>query len=223
MSWSILRPMNHPSLSAFAPLPLKERWFCRGRLALAPLEQVAARATGTTLLDVGCGHGVLAALLLHEHPERRVVGIDPDERKIEWARESVGRDSRAEFHAYTIEALAAEHPSSFDCVLIADVLCLIARDEWAPLLAASRRLLRPGGRLLLKDAEDDGSWRAAKAIWQERLMVHVLRRTVSSGIGFATRAELSGYVTRAGFVIDEIASYARGYSTPHVLFVAHAR
>jgi len=25
-----------------------------------------------------------------------------------------------------------------------------------------------------------------------------------------------------GFVVDEIASYARGYSTPHVLFVAHA-
>jgi 2-polyprenyl-6-hydroxyphenyl methylase/3-demethylubiquinone-9 3-methyltransferase len=214
--------MQHPSLSAFAPLPLKERWFCRGRLALAPLEQVAARASGTTLLDVGCGHGVLAALLLHDHPERRVVGIDPDERKIEWARESVGRDSRAEFRACTIEALAAERPASFDCVLIADVLCLIARDEWAPLLAASRRLLRPDGRLVLKDAEDDGSWRAAKAIWQERLMVHVLRRTVSSGIGFATRTELSGYVTRAGFVIDEIASYARGYTAPHVLFVAHA-
>lgn len=214
--------MNHPSLSAFAPLPLKERWFCRGRLALAPLEQVAARATGTMLLDVGCGHGVLAALLLHEHPERRVVGIDPDERKIEWARESVGRDSRAEFRACTIEALAAEHPASFDCVLIADVLCLIARDQWAPMLAATRRLLRPSGRLVLKDAENDGSWRAAKAIWQERLMVHVLRRTVSSAIGFATRTELAGYLARAGFVVDEVASYARGYSTPHVLFVAHA-
>lgn len=215
--------MPHPSLSAFAPLPRKERWFCRGRLALAPLEHVAARATGATLLDVGCGHGVLAALLLHGHPERRVVGIDPDERKIAWARESVGRDARAEFRACTIETLAAERPASFDCVLVADVLCLIARDAWAPLLAAARRLLRPGGRLVLKDAEDDGSWRAAKALWQERLMVHVLRRTMSSGgIGFATRAELSGYVTRAGFVIDEIASCARGYSTPHVLFVAHA-
>jgi hypothetical protein len=53
-------------------------------------------------------------------------------------------------------------------------------------------------------------------------MVHVLRRTVSSGIGFATREELAGYVTRAGLVVDEIASYARGYSTPHVLLVAHA-
>lgn len=215
--------MPHSSLKAFDTLPLKERWFCRGRLALAPLEQVAARAQGTKLLDVGCGHGVLAALLLHEHPERSVVGIDPDARKIAWAELSIGRNPNTEFRACTIEALAAERPAAFDCVLVADVLCLIARDTWAPFLAAARTLLRPGGRLVFKDAENDGSWRATKALWQERLMVHVLRRTVSTGgIGFATREELGGYVTRAGFTIDEIVSYARGYSAPHVLFTAHA-
>jgi len=216
--------MAHASLKVFDTLPAKERWFCRARLELAPLEAVAAQATGTDILDVGCGHGVLAALLLHGHPERRVVGIDPHVRKIEWANESVGNSPNAEFRAVTIEALAAERPASFDCVIIADVLCLIARDTWAPFLNAAHRLLRPGGRLLLKDAENDGSWRAVKALWQERLMVHVLRRTVSTGgIGFATREELAGYVTRAAFVVDDVTSYARGYSTPHVLFVAHAK
>jgi 2-polyprenyl-6-hydroxyphenyl methylase/3-demethylubiquinone-9 3-methyltransferase len=215
--------MPHPSLKAFATLPWKERWFCRARLWLAPLTAVAQSASGNALLDVGCGHGVLATLLLEGGPERRVVGIDPDERKIEWARASVGRDPRAEFRACTIEALAAERPGTFDCVLVADVLCLITRDAWGPFLAAARRLLRPGGRLVLKDAENDGSWRATKALWQERLMVHVLRRTVSTGgIGFATRTELSRYLTNAGFVIDEITSHARGYSTPHVLLLAHA-
>jgi 2-polyprenyl-3-methyl-5-hydroxy-6-metoxy-1,4-benzoquinol methylase len=215
--------MAHASLKVFDPLPAKERWFCRARLELAPLEAVAAQATGKDILDVGCGHGVLAALLLHEHPERRVVGIDPDVRKIEWANQSVGKSPNAQFHAVDIEALAAREPGTFDCVIIADVLCLIARTAWPPFLDAARRLLRPGGRLLLKDAENDGSWRAAKALWQERLMVHVLRRTVSTGgIGFATREELAGYVTRAGFVIDDIASHARGYTAPHVLLVAHA-
>ena len=214
--------MRHASLRVFATLPAKERWFCRARLALAPLDRVAAEASGTALVDVGCGHGVLAALLLHEHPERRVVGIDPDARKIAWANESVGKSPNAEFHAVTIEALAAERPAAFDCVIVADVLCLIARETWPPFLAAARRLLKPGGRLLLKDAENDGSWRAVKALWQERLMVHVLRRTVSTGgIGFATREELAGYVTGAGFMIDHIVSYARGYTAPHVLLTAH--
>jgi 2-polyprenyl-6-hydroxyphenyl methylase/3-demethylubiquinone-9 3-methyltransferase len=215
--------MAHPSLKVFDTLPLKERWFCRMRLELAPLEAVATLAEGRDVLDVGCGHGVLAALLLHGHPERRVAGIDPDERKIDWANASVGKQPNAEFRAVTIEALAAERPAAFDCVIIADVLCLIARDVWPPFLAAARGLLRPGGRLLLKDAENDGSWRAVKALWQERLMVHVLRRTVSTGgIGFATREELAGYLTRAGFVVDDITSYARGYTAPHVLLKAHA-
>jgi 2-polyprenyl-6-hydroxyphenyl methylase/3-demethylubiquinone-9 3-methyltransferase len=215
--------MAHASLRVFDTLPAKERWFCHGRLKVAPLEQAAAHASGTRLLDVGCGHGVLAALLLHGHPERRVVGIDPDERKIAWANASIGKDARTEFRACTIEELAAERPGSFDCVLVADVLCLIARDAWPSFLAAAHRLLTPGGRLVLKDAENDGSWRAVKALWQERLMVHVLRRTVSTGgIGFATREELAGYVTRAGFVVDSITSLARGYTAPHVLLLARA-
>jgi cyclopropane fatty-acyl-phospholipid synthase-like methyltransferase len=213
--------MAHPSLKVFDPLPAKERWFCRGRLKVAPLEQVAARASGTDILDVGCGHGVLVALLLHGRPERRVVGIDPDARKIAWANESIGKDSRTEFRACTIDVLAAERRAAFDCVVVADVLCLISRDLWAPFLTAARVLLRPGGRLILKDAENDGSWRTAKALSQEWITVHVLRRSVSSGIGFATRDELAAYVTRAGFVVDDITSYARGYTTPHVLLTAH--
>jgi 2-polyprenyl-3-methyl-5-hydroxy-6-metoxy-1,4-benzoquinol methylase len=215
--------MPHASLTVFDSLPAKERWFCHARLKLAPLEQVAKQASGTQILDVGCGHGVLAALLLDGHPERRVVGIDPDVRKIEWANASIGKDPRAEFRACTIESLAAERPAAFDCVVVADVLCLIARDTWPSFLSAARRLVRPGGRLVLKDAENDGSWRAIKALWQERLMVHVLRRTVSTGgIGFATREELAGYVARAGFTVDAITSYARGYTAPHVLLTAHA-
>jgi len=215
--------MGHASLKVFESLPTRERWFCRARLELAPLEAVAAKATGGDILDVGCGHGVLAALLLHDHPDRRVVGIDPDIRKIGLANESIGKNEKAEFRAVTIDALAAERPESFDCVIIADVLCLIARRMWPPFLAAARRLIRPGGTLLVKDAEDDGSWRAAKSLWQERVMVHVLRRTVSTGgIGFATREELAGYVESAGFVVDDIESHARGYTAPHVLLTARA-
>ena len=53
-------------------------------------------------------------------------------------------------------------------------------------------------------------------------MVHVLRRTVSTGgIGFATRDELAAHVKRAGFVLDDITSHARGYTAPHVLLTAH--
>jgi len=207
----------------FETLPLKERLFVRARLASAPLTELAARAQGSSLLDVGCGHGVLVALLAAGRRERRIVGIDPDPRKIDWARRSVGRCGNVELIACTIDALAAERPAAFDTVLVADVLYLLAARDWAPFLDAARALLRPGGRLVLKEAEDDGSWRMTKALWQERLMVHLLRRTHSSGaVGFVPRGMLAASLQRAGFAIEETVALARGYSTPHVLFTARA-
>jgi 2-polyprenyl-6-hydroxyphenyl methylase/3-demethylubiquinone-9 3-methyltransferase len=209
--------------SLFAALPLKERWFVRGRFASAPLHELAQRARGTALLDVGCGHGALIALLAAGGPDRRVVGIDPDERKIEWARRSVGRCPNVELAACTIETLAVERPHAFDTVLVADVLYLLEAAAWAPFLRAAHELLAPGGRLVLKEAEDDGSWRVTKALWQERVMVHLLQRTRSSGaVGFAPRAVLESALRASGFAVEEALSFARGYSTPHVLFTARA-
>lgn len=215
--------MQRELAAAFAALPARERWFVRARLASAPLDELAARARGTALVDVGCGHGALLALLAIGHPERRVVGIDPDERKIEWARRSIGRYANVELAACTIEALATQRPGEFHTVLVADVLYLLAAPLWTGFLAAAHALLEPGGRLVLKEAEDDGSWRVTKALWQERLMVHLLRRTRSSGaVGFAPRAVLENALTSAGFVVEEAVSLAAGYSTPHVLFTARA-
>ena len=213
-----------PSLEVFASLPLAERLFVRGRLVSAPLAELAARARGTTMLDVGCGHGVLLALLAVGHPERRVVGIDPDERKIEWARRSVGRCENVELRACTIETLAADRPGAFDTVLVADVLYLLEPAAWTPFLRAAHTLLRPDGRLVLKEAEDDGSWRVTKALLQERVMVHLFRRTQSSGsVGFQPRQVLLDALEQAAFDVDEALALARGYSTPHVLFTATAR
>lgn len=213
--------MAHSSLNVFADLPLKERLFVRGRLATAPLEVLAARAEGARLLDVGCGHGVLVALLAVGSPRRHVVGIDPDERKIDWARASVGRLPNVELRACTIETLAAERAGEFDSVLVADVLYLLSAAAWRPFLAAAHDLLRPGGRLVLKEAEDDGSWRVKKALFQEQLMVRMLRRTHSSGaVGFAPRATLEAAVRTAGFRVEEVVPLARGYSTPHLMIVA---
>ena len=99
--------MPEHSLKSFDRLPWKERWFVRGRLASAPLAEMASRARGATLLDVGCGHGALVALLVEGHPERQVVGIDPDARKIGWAQASVGRNPRVTAIRMAITAVLA--------------------------------------------------------------------------------------------------------------------
>jgi 2-polyprenyl-6-hydroxyphenyl methylase/3-demethylubiquinone-9 3-methyltransferase len=209
------------ALRHFDALPLAERAFVRARLFSAPLAHLATRVRGARVLDVGCGHGLLCALVLHDDPNREVTGIDPDPRKIAWAQASVGRAPHTHFEVATIEQLAARAPLPFDTVLVADVLYLLDEPAQLRFLAACRAVLSPGGRLLVKEAEDDGGWRAWKALAQEKLMVQVLRRTQSSGaLGFATRAQLVSLLERSGFRVDEVQSLARGSTTPHVLLVA---
>lgn len=204
------------ALRAFGPLPLRERLFVRARLFSAPLEELARRTPAGRVADIGCGHGVLSALLADG--TREVVGVDPDPRKIDWAR--AAKIPNARFETGTVEQLAAREPGSFDAVVVADVLYLLPVDAWPGFLRACARCLKPGGALLLKEAEADGSWRYQKCVLQERVMVRVLRRTKSSGgLGFQPRDVTERIIRDSGFNLRDTVSLARGYSTPHVLFI----
>jgi 2-polyprenyl-6-hydroxyphenyl methylase/3-demethylubiquinone-9 3-methyltransferase len=121
----------------------------------------------------------------------------------------------------TVEALAARAPQRFDAAVVCDVLYLLPRDQWRGFLEACRTLLRPGGVLLLKEAEADRSWRYYKCLAQEQVMVQVLRRTHSSGgLGFVPRAEMELELAHAGLELDQLVPLGKGYTTPHLLFAA---
>lgn len=213
--------LTHHALKVFEPLPLTERLFVRARLFSAPLEEIVKHTTGTRMLDVGCGHGLLCSMLAVGFPDRQVVGIDPDPKKIDWARRSVGRLGNTRFDVMTVERLAALEPESFDTITVSDVLYLLPTAEWPDFLNACRHLLKRGGRLLLKEAEDDGGWRTKKALLQEQVMVRLLGRTRGSGaIGFSPREATQALLAKAGFSVKQVLSLSAGSTTPHVLFIA---
>ena len=119
------------------------------------------------------------------------------------------------------EALLPAEAGRFDSVLVADVLYLLPLEAQRALLGTCRRLLRPGGRLVLKEAEDDGGWRTAKALWQERLMVRALGRTAASGaLHFLPRGTTQALLEEAGFRVLEVSSWKRHSTTPHIRFLA---
>jgi 2-polyprenyl-6-hydroxyphenyl methylase/3-demethylubiquinone-9 3-methyltransferase len=212
--------LSHPSLSVFKPLPLPERLFVRARLFSAPLDELARRAKGPRVLDVGCGHGLLCSMMAVGFPDRTVVGIDPDPKKIDWARRSVGKLGNTRFDVMDVARLASLEPRSFDTITVADVLYLLPESEWPEFLNACHALLKPGGQLLLKEAEDDHGWRTKKALLQEQVMVRLLRRTKGSGaIGFSPRERTEALLRQSGFRVVETKSLARNSTTPHVLFV----
>src|SRR5512145_3313520 len=107
-------------LDVYRPLPWRDRAFVRARWGSAPLGRMAARAPERgAIADVGCGHGVLSAALALERPERRVLGVDPDERKIALARRALASLPNVELRAGTAESLLPEREGAFDAVVVA--------------------------------------------------------------------------------------------------------
>ncbi|XXF80055.1 class I SAM-dependent methyltransferase [Myxococcaceae bacterium GXIMD 01537] len=213
------------ALGLYAPLPRAERFHVRARAFSAPLEAVAAHVPSgpATVADIGCGHGLLSALLALGDAGRRVHGVDPDPRKVEWARRGPGALANVSVEVGTVESLAQARAGAFDAAVVCDVLYLLPEERWSAFLRTARALLRPGGRLLLKEAEGDGSWKHYKCLAQEVVMVRLLGRTkAGGGLVLKPRAEMEALLRDAGFRVTETVELDRGYSTPHILYVAEA-
>lgn len=206
-----------------SPLPLAERWFMKARRWTAPLEAIAAHAPSGNIADIGCGHGALAELLARGRSDRQVYGVDPDPRKIGWARSALATLANVTLMEGSAAEASKAWGSMMDAVVVADVLYLLPLSEWAGFLQHCRSLMRPGGVLLLKEAEANGTWKHKKCVTQERIMVQLLRRTRSSGgLGLATREQTTQLLAAQGFVVERVIDLSRGYTTPHILFVARA-
>ena len=137
-------------------------WYSRIKLGSDPLYPgVAAALRGSrhTLLDLGCGIGLLAQTLHHERVALPYRGVDNDAAKIAQARRAA---TRAGLVAATFECvdLARELPAHRGSVAILDVLQFVPAQAQDPILAAAIAMLTPGARLVIRTGLDDGSLRA---------------------------------------------------------------
>jgi ubiquinone/menaquinone biosynthesis C-methylase UbiE len=128
-------------------------------------------------LEVGAGHGAMAAQVLAEHPRLRLTATDVDERMLALARERLapyGDRARVE-RADALKLPFKDH--SFDVAL--SFLMLHHVERWEEALAELVRVLKPGGRLLGYDLLDS----------RVNRLTHDLTR--SPGIRLPTMRELS--------------------------------
>lgn len=140
--------------------------FARGKLRADPVYRAALTAarlpSGGTLVDFGCGQGLMLTLLL-EAAEAwstgawpapppptfgRLVGVEPRLNVVRLARLATG--DAAEIHA--IDGRAFVFPPS-TVVLCFDVLHMMPLDDQARLLTRMRDALAPEGVLLVREAD----------------------------------------------------------------------
>lgn len=105
---------------------------------------------GMRVLDVGCGTGVLLEAILRRFPAVRVTGVDPSPSMLQFARR------RLPDHAQLLDGRAEDLPvadSQFDAVVSCSAFHYFDRPDKA--LEEMKRVLKPGGQLIITDWCDD--------------------------------------------------------------------
>lgn len=186
-----------------------ERLHLAGRLSSAPWARVVGSLAldGDSLLDVGCGPGLLAYLLGSRGYRGTYLGVDPDERKVGRARVWLGESPRRAFRASGVEGVGER---SFDQAAIVDVLYLVPPGDRALLVAGVASRLAPGGRLVALTSGGGPRWKRAVDRFQERLAV-VLGVTRGAVVAPCDGAEVASLFSQAGLADVRVEEAGAGY------------
>jgi SAM-dependent methyltransferase len=119
------------------------------RRAVAPLlERVGGRVEGGSVLELGCGRGVGAEIILDRFRAAELDAIDIDPDMVERARRRLAQRPRT--RASVGDATRIDAPDrSFDAVF--DFGAIHQIPDWPAALAEVSRVLKPGGRFFFEE------------------------------------------------------------------------
>ncbi len=197
--------------------PLVARWAMHARAFLSDLaviEQYVPRHG--FIVDMGCGHGLFANLLVEASSQRRALGTDIDERKIAVARSTVdGRESLR----FEVADMVTVPPPRCDAVTIVDVLYLLDPADQERVLRNAAAALVEGAALIVKAQESRVDPRYALTYAQEVVAVGLgITRRAGSRLSFPSRESALAMFERAGFRTDVVEMHGRPYTD--VLYLA---
>lgn len=165
-------------------------------------EAVAARlrvAPGDRVLDVGCGPGLLAAAVASRAgPDGFVCGVDLSGTMLMLARQRCAAHAWTAFHFGAAQSLP-HRTEGFTRLACTQVLEYVPDPDQA--LTEFRRVLRPGGRMVLMDTDwescvwasgDDARMRRMIDVWDAHCPHPRLPRTLAVRLG------------RAGFRVESV-------------------
>ncbi len=211
-------------LSLYVDAPLAVRAHVRLRWWTCPLRAVAAQLPpGGRVLEVGCGHGVFSLLAAVADSDRRVVGVDVDERKVPHARAAADRARlRGAAVEITVAPPGALPAGPWDAIVVVDVAYLLDAAVQRRLLGECAARLAPGGVLAVKEMALAPRWKFQWNRVQETLAVRVLGITVGEGMTFVDPAEMGRWLVDEGLDVRHLPLH-KGYPHPHHLLVARRR
>ena len=191
-------------------LQLQSRvWEPSGRQLLSKL----ADAVGGRALDIGCGAlGWLRILSEWVGPSGQVVGTDIDERLLDAARSFLAADGVSNVELLVDDLFESKlEPRSFDLVHARYLIAPLGRGDEQ--VASYRRLVKPGGSLVLEEW-DLGSWHFNPAAPAAERLIQLISQTFARLGGEAGR-ELPQLLREIGIDEPEIDAHVIALKPGH--------
>ncbi len=175
----------------------------RGRVRAAKEAVAAETPAGAHVLEIGCGTGELAEMLVEKRD--RVEGFDLSPSMIDAARQRIaehGLGGSFSVRQMGVDGMDEFPACAFDAVVSTLVLSELGPDERGYALRHARRVLKPGGRLVIADevVPRTAARRALHAV--ARAPVAAVTYLVA-GSGARPIPDLAAELVRAGFRVDK--------------------
>lgn len=169
------------------------------------------------ILDVGCGHGIFAKILTGKSRERQVLGIDPATTKINIAKRNSG--PRLQFRECYLED---HRGNTYHAISIIDVLYLIPEGKILKMLQHTKKLLAPGGRLIISEINPASLIFHALISIEEWVMIKLLKITFAGdgNIYLRHRNEYQNMLKKSGYKINQSRNITGVMSYPHYIIIA---
>jgi uncharacterized protein (DUF2062 family)/SAM-dependent methyltransferase len=195
-----------PALDGGTALDRSRFHYVRTKLLGDPIARLIADVAGESpgslgeIADIGTGRGQLPILLLELGRATRAWGVDWDAGKIALATAAAGEiaDDRPALDARFTQgdARTAEVPPA-DTVLLIDLLHYFTLSEQDAILRRAAAAVRPGGRLLVREADTERGWRSKATLLEERIFT-ALRYNRGERVRFRPAREIAALLGEAG-------------------------
>ncbi len=194
------------TIARYAAAPIADRQYVAGKLRHDPVlaRIVELKVELGVTVDAGAGRGQLALCLFELGLIERLSGFDLDARKVALAAAAAKGDAE-----FAVGDLGERELPEADSILLVDVLHYLPLLDQNALLRRAAAALRPGGRLLIRDADKKPGassiltqaleylatatrWHRSRSRLCFRPMVEVVRELESLGLDCQTRAAAQG-------------------------------
>ena len=169
------------------------------------------------ILDLGCGYGIVSYMLALTSIHRNITGIDFDNEKIRVADGGFLKSPRINF--ITADIMTFDFLPK-DCIILSDVLHYIQPADQEQLLVKCMSNLRPGGMILIRDADESRAGhhsRARLTEWFSTGMKFNKTSEETARLHFLSTAGLERIALAAGFSLEIIGSKTYSSNTYYLL------